>query len=261
MGGLFCVSYRNITGASRQFMAVIAIYSAKGGVGKTTIAANLAWHASQEAGRNTLLWDLDAAGGAGFLYNIEPASNRGSKIFSRTQAPEELMWETGYPGLDLLPADASMRQLDTQLTQIGKKRQIARLTEKLGKDYDRIILDCPPGINEVSAQVVRSAEIVIVPLPPSPLSSRAFELVAQEIKRLGKKAPSVLPVFSMVDRRRKLHRKAMEAQPRWPCLSYSTLAEQCAVQHQPLGAFAQSSEPAQQFSALWRAIDRKLSRR
>ena len=53
-------------------MAVIAIYSVKGGVGKTTLAANLAWCSATISCRRTLLWDLDAAGGAGFLLGIEP---------------------------------------------------------------------------------------------------------------------------------------------------------------------------------------------
>lgn len=242
-------------------MAVIAIYSAKGGVGKTTVAANLAWHSAVEAGHDTLLWDLDAAGGAGFLYSVEPKGKKAGAIFDRDRAPEELMWESGYPGLDILPADQSLRQLDNQLTQIGRRKRLAKLTAKLGEQYDRIVLDCPPGINEVSSQVVRAADIVIVPLPPSPLSHRAFDFVAQEIKRVGEKAPSILPVYSMVDQRRKLHREAIEAEPKWPVIPYSSVVEQCAVRLQPVGAFAASSPAARQFSALWKAIDRKLARR
>ena len=53
-------------------MAVIAVYSVKGGVGKTTIAANLAWCSAAISCRKTLLWDLDAAGGASFLLGVEP---------------------------------------------------------------------------------------------------------------------------------------------------------------------------------------------
>ena len=53
-------------------MAVVAIYSVKGGVGKTTFAANLAWCAATHSSRRTLLWDLDAAGGAGFLLGVDP---------------------------------------------------------------------------------------------------------------------------------------------------------------------------------------------
>lgn len=242
-------------------MTVIAIYSAKGGVGKTTVAANLAWCAATEAGHETLLWDLDAAGGAGFLFNIEPKTKRAEGIFARGDDPAEQMWETGYPGLDLLPADKSLRQLDMQLSQMGRKKRLGKLAEKLAKQYDRIVLDCPPGINEVSAQVLRAAEIVIVPLPPSPLSHRAFDLVADEIKRVGAKGPSLLPVFSMVDMRRKLHREAVADEPKWPVLPYSSLVEQCAVRRQPVGAFARSSAPAQQFLQLWKAIDRKLKRR
>lgn len=242
-------------------MAVIAIYSAKGGVGKTTIAANLAWCSATEAGHQTLLWDLDAAGGAGFLYSVEAKGRRAGAIFARDADPEDLLWETGYPGLDLLPADASLRQLDNQLTQIGRRRRLARLAGHLGEEYDRIVLDCPPGINEVSSQVLRAADIVIVPLPPSPLSMRAFDLVAGEVKRVGQRAPSILPVFSMVDMRRKLHREAVAEQPKWPVMPYSSLVEQCAVRHQPLGAFAKSSPPAEKLSHLWKAIDRKIANR
>lgn len=242
-------------------MAVIAIYSAKGGVGKTTIAANLAWCSANQADRNTLLWDLDAAGGAGFLYGVSPKGKKAGGMFDRERTPDELLWETGYPKLDILPADDSLRQLDTQLTRLGKRHRIAKLTERMGGEYERIILDCPPGTNELSNQVLRAAEIVIVPLPPSPLSHRAFDLVAQEIRQVGKKAPSMLPVFSMVDTRRKLHREAIAQQPKWPVIPYSSLVEQCAVRNQPIGAFAGSSAPAQQLARLWSAIDRKIAAR
>jgi cellulose biosynthesis protein BcsQ len=52
-------------------MAVIAVYSSKGGVGKTTIAANLGWCSAQLSGRRTLLWDLDPTDGAGFMFALE----------------------------------------------------------------------------------------------------------------------------------------------------------------------------------------------
>ena len=89
----------------------------------------------------------------------------------------------------MLPADESLRDLDGVLARIGKKKRLAKTAERLAGTAERIILDCPPVLNEISAQVVRAADCVIVPLPPSPLSSRAFELVAQEIKR-HTKAPT-----------------------------------------------------------------------
>ncbi|MGB3470694.1 MAG: ParA family protein, partial [Erythrobacter sp.] len=46
-------------------MASIAVYSVKGGVGKTTFAVNLAWCAANISRRKTLLWDLDASNGSG----------------------------------------------------------------------------------------------------------------------------------------------------------------------------------------------------
>lgn len=69
-------------------MAVIAVYSVKGGVGKTTIAANLAWFSAVVSCRRTLLWDLDASGGAGFLFGIDPKRKAAAeRVFSREAEP------------------------------------------------------------------------------------------------------------------------------------------------------------------------------
>ena len=151
-------------------MASIAVYSVKGGVGKTTLAVNLAWCAASISRRKTLLWDLDAANGSGFLLGIDPKKKRSAdSMFADGSDPERLIQPTAYNGLDLLPADESIRAIDRQLDRIGKKKRLAKLTAHLGKNYDRIIFDCPPVLNELSAQIIRAADLVIVPLPPSPL--------------------------------------------------------------------------------------------
>ena len=96
-------------------MAVVAIYSVKGGVGKTTIAANLAWCAATHSSRRTLLWDLDAAGGAGFLLGVDPKKKRlATSVISKEIDPAKLIRKTGYPRLDLLPADESRSARSTR---------------------------------------------------------------------------------------------------------------------------------------------------
>ena len=242
-------------------MAVIAVYSVKGGVGKTTIAANLAWCSAAISCRKTLLWDLDAAGGAGFLYGVEPKKKHAAdSVFAKDADPEQLIRKTEIARLDLLPADETLRGLDSLLERAGKGQRLAKLTETLARRYERIILDCPPVLNEISAQVVRAADCVVVPLPPSPLSARAFELVTREIEAHAKGTPPILPVISMLDRRRTLHREARDANPNWPAIPLASAVEQCAVRHQPVGMFAPTSPAAKGFRQLWIAIERELTK-
>ena len=241
-------------------MAVIAVYSVKGGVGKTTIAANLAWCSAAISCRKTLLWDLDAAGGAGFLYGLEPKKKHAAEsVFSKDADPDELIRKTEVPRLDVLPADESLRDLDSLFTRLGKKRRLAKLAEELARRYERIVLDCPPVLNEISAQVIRAADCVIVPLPPSPLSARAFDLVTQEIRAHAREHPPILPVLSMLDLRRGLHRAAREENPNWPAIPMASAIEQCAVRGQPVGMFAPASPAAKGFAQLWTAIERKIT--
>jgi len=241
-------------------MASIAVYSVKGGVGKTTLAVNLAWCASAISRRKTLLWDLDAANGSGFLLGVDPRKKRSAdSMFADGSDPAKLIQTTAWPGLDLLPADESIRALDRTLDRLGKKKRLAKLTAALGKDYERIIFDCPPVLNELSAQIIRAADLVIVPLPPSPLSTRAFEVVVEEVRGAGKGHPPILPVLAMLDLRRGLHRQAREANPTWPAIPLASAVEQCAVERKPVGAFAPRSPAARAIAQLWTAIERKLA--
>ena len=243
-------------------MATIAIYSVKGGVGKTTFAVNLAWCAAQISRRRTLLWDLDASNGSGFLLGVDPKKKRtADTVFAAERDPAKLIQKTGIKGLDLLPADESIRKLGRQFDTFGKKKRLSRLTQTLGKEYDRIVFDCPPVLNEVSSQVMRAADLVIVPLPPSPLSARAFDLVVEEVRGSGKGHPPILPVLSMLDMRRSLHKQAREANANWPVVPLASAIEQCAVLRQPVGAFAPRSPAARAFAHLWAAIEHKLAER
>jgi len=241
-------------------MASIAVYSVKGGVGKTTLAVNLAWCASAISRRKTLLWDLDASNGSGFLLGIDPHKKRSAdSMFASGNDPAKLIRPTDYPLLDLLPADESIRAIDRQLERLGKRRRLAKLAEGLGKNYDRIIFDCPPVLNELSAQVMRAADLVIVPLPPSPLSARAFEVAVEEVRGQGKGHPPILPVLSMLDLRRSLHKAAREANPNWPSIPLASAVEQCAVERKPVGSLAPRSPAARAIAHLWTAIERKLA--
>jgi cellulose biosynthesis protein BcsQ len=241
---------------------IVAVYSLKGGVGKTTLAVNLAWAAAVLSGRRTLLWDLDGQAAATWLLGHDGHEGKAEMAIRKGLDPNALVVPTAIAGLELLPADASLRDLDVTFHDLDKKKRLARIAEALGgPQRELIVIDCPPGLTDTSEQVLRAADLVVVPVIPSPLAQRALAAVESHVE--GKKAfdAPLLPVFSMVDRRRSLHRDALAAQSDWPSIPMASAFEAMSTCRAPLGAIASRRSPGvHAVGQVWSKIEQALAK-
>ncbi len=237
-------------------MKVVAVYSTKGGVGKTTTAVNLAWEAAKDF--RVLLWDLDPQGAATFLLNVKPKVKGGvGALVAGQNKVARAIRSSHYENLDVLPADASYRDLDLVLDQAKKSEQrVAKILEQVASDYDVVILDCPPGASLVAENAVFSADAVVVPLVPSPLSMRSLEQVTGVVASSASKAP-VVAFLSMVDRRKTQHRDAVAQLPAAHkavteiVVPATVIVERMGTERAPIGSYAPGSDAAKAFGSLW----------
>lgn len=245
-------------------MDSIALYSIKGGVGKTASAVNLA-ALSAIHGRRTLLWDLDPQGATSWYLEAEPVRDPGLKRLFKGKGLKGLVRKTAYRNLEVLPAGPAYRDMDLALHDMKRSRKrMAEVVEKLGKHYDTLVIDAPPGLSLVSDNIFRAADTLLVPLIPTWLSARSYHQLLEHLAAQGIPTHRVQAFLTMVDRRRRVHQRFREELGRdinalLPVdVPYASLVERMGEDGRPLVYSHPRSAPAQAYAALWRSLDERM---
>lgn len=246
-------------------MKIIAAFNIKGGVGKTSTAVNLSYLAA-DYGYRTLVWDLDPQGASSYYFRIKPKIKGGSKeLIAGKRELDGLIKGTDFQNLDLLPSDFSFRNLDLILDAKKKPtHRLEKLLKPLASDYDFIFLDCPPNISLLSEAVFEASDILLSPIIPSTLSLRTLNQLKKFIKDHKLKKVLLLPFFSMVDRRKKMHLDIMNELPaQYPefltsAIPYASDIERMGLERMPLGAFVKGSRSIKAYQALWQELIERL---
>jgi chromosome partitioning protein len=248
----------SVSGKQSDAIKIIAVTNIKGGVGKTTTAVNLSYLCAASSGP-TLLWDLDPQGAATYTLRGDPIEHASpKKLLNGKRHLPELILSTGYPNLDLLPADFSYRNFDVHLSERkNPTERLLKMSRSLREAYSVLFLDCAPGISLLSENVLRAADAIIVPLLPTPLSVRMLGQLQEFIAAKGWTDLKLLPFFSMVDRRKSLHHEIIaNTREQFPAMlateiPYSSEIERMTLRRAPIPAFAPRSPAALIYSALW----------
>jgi len=246
-------------------MTTLALYGNKGGVGKTAAAVNLAYLAAQ-SGRRTLICDLDPQSATTFYFRVKPKLKRKARGFERRGKPiYRSIKGTDYENLDLLPADVTHRNLGITFNRLDRrKHRLDIVLDPLRDEYDLIVLDCPPTINILAENIFNAADVLLVPLMATVLSSRAHSLLLDFLKRNKYGVNNVYGFFSIVNRHNKLHREmglAMFTQFKGILqipIPYDPHVEQMGIYREPVPAFAPRSPAAKAYQSLWIEIQKKI---
>ena len=245
---------------------VVATYNIKGGVGKTSTAVNIAYFAARD-GLRTLLWDLDPQGSATYLFRVKPKVKGGGNALVRGKRTlDDGIKGTDFDRLDLMPADFSYRNLDLDLDSTKRPTdRIRRLLAPLKKEYDLVVLDCPPSVSLVSENVVHACDVLLVPLIPAMLSVRTYDQLIDFVDTMPGRKPQVMGFLSMVDRRKKAHREFTERLPNDhasvvpEAIPSRVVIEQMADERAPVPAFAPASSATAAYEALWARVQSRLN--
>jgi cellulose biosynthesis protein BcsQ len=246
-------------------MKTLALYSNKGGVGKTAAAVNLAYLAAK-SGLVTLICDLDPQSSATYYFRVKPKLKTKAQglIRGRKQVDRSIKG-TDYENLDLLPADFTHRNLDITFNQQkSRKQQLKKILDPLRKEYDLIILDSPPTINILAENIFNAADNLLVPLIPSTLSVRTHTQLLSFLKENKFRSDSAHTFFSFVDGRKKMHHElATWARENFAgvlqsVIPYLSHIEQMGIYREPVPAFAPSSRASKAYQDLWEEVYQEL---
>jgi cellulose biosynthesis protein BcsQ len=240
-------------------MKILGVYNIKGGVGKTAAAVNIG-HLAARSGLRTLIWDLDPQAAATFYLRVKPKVRGSNKMLRGKRELDDALKGSDFPNLDLLPSDFSYRNMDLLLGENKKPTmQLLKLLRPLSHQYDLVVLDCPPSISLVSENIFRAADALLLPTIPTTLSLRTLEQLL-DFMQGHKLLTPVYAFYSMVDRRKRLHRDVIAGPIDLRCrvletsIPYASEVERMGLVRRPVTDYAPRTPAGHAYLALWDEI-------
>jgi len=212
--------------------------------------------------RLRLLWDLDPQGGATYLMQVKPKLRGGAEALITGRTPVRgAVRQSGWETLDVLPADATYRELELALDGAKKSERRVELTlAGLDGEYDYAVLDCPPGSSVLARNVLRAADLVVVPLVPSALAMRSLDQVIELVED-GDRPPRCSPSSPRWTGGRRAPRAGRAAagratRDRGRHGTGERRGRTDGDHRAPLGSFASSTPAGAAYAALWRRVEK-----
>lgn len=149
-------------------MKVLAITNQKGGVGKTTTSINLTTGFAA-CGNNVLILDIDPQANAttGLGFSSYNGYSTYEFLLGNCRA-EDVIKQTSIPGLDIIPSSMDLAAIEIEIA--SEKNREYLLKERISsiasynRDYDYVVVDCPPSLGLLTINALSCADAVIVPL-------------------------------------------------------------------------------------------------
>ena len=156
---------------------IIAIAFPKGGVGKTTTAVNLAASLAV-AEKRTLLIDLDSFGASGLSLGFTDGTIKAGlfEVFNFITGINNAIHKTELKFLDFIPSNVQTPQMEERYMRLADNRSILRNSLRgITKDYDYVLLDCPPFLRGLSTNALTAADSTLLPVKPGHFSLDAVD--------------------------------------------------------------------------------------
>ena len=196
-------------------MKIISIINQKGGVGKTTTAVNLAAGLSQ-LNKKVLVVDLDPQGNATTglgLSNLEDTENSIYGVLNGTKQFLNTIKKTNFKNLDLVTSTVDLSGIEIETADDQKRAFI--LKEKLAyfmgnneKNYDYILIDCPPSLSLLTVMALVASHSLLVPLQTEFFALEGITQLIKTIERIKSNLNQSLEIrgilLTMYDKRNKL---------------------------------------------------------
>lgn len=150
-------------------MRIITVANQKGGCGKTTTAVNLSASLADN-GKKVLLIDLDPQSHATLGLNIKAdlsMYNVLSKLTHRKAKLESIIQKVD-DNFDIAPSSVVLSALEQELSgEIGRESRLWETLTDFAKNYDYVIIDCPPNLGLLTINAIRATDEIIVPVEAS----------------------------------------------------------------------------------------------